>query len=283
MSCKPLKGRLAILTGASGTIGTAIAANLAAKGCNLVLSYFVPESAPATEDLSEALQSKYGIKAFDVRGDLATPTGPADLVRAVKKHFTEREPNKPFQIDILLNVAGIALNNKLPEIKVSEFDTTFRINVLAPLMLVQAVQPHLPTDRSGRIISVSSISAHCGFVGQAVYGGTKSAIEGMTRVWARELAEHATVNCVTPGPVEGPLYASNTDEFKREAKGWIEHTPLMRVRSGIDPENVIQDAKTTGGRPAYANEVAGIIAMLCLPDAAWCTGQVVCANGGMLM
>ncbi|KAG6355792.1 hypothetical protein INS49_003758 [Diaporthe citri] len=281
MSYKPLEGRLAVLTGASGR--TAIADNLASKGCNLVLSYFVPESAPAAEDLSIALQSKYGIKAFDVRGDLAKPTGPADLVSAVKKHFTELEPNKPFQIDVLLNVAGIALNNKLPDIKASEFDTTFRINVLAPLMLVQAVQPYLPKDRSGRIISVSSISAHCGFVGQAVYGGTKSAIEGMTRVWARELSENATVNCVTPGPVEGPLYASNTDEFKREAKGWIEHTPLMRVRSGIDPDDVVEEAKTTGGRPAYAHEVAGIIAMLCLPDAAWCTGQVVCANGGMLM
>ncbi|KAI3395862.1 hypothetical protein diail_799 [Diaporthe ilicicola] len=250
MAYRPLEGKLALLTGASGTIGTAIAANLASKGCNLVLSYFVPDAAPLTEDLSIALQSKYDIEAFDVRGDLAKADGPGDLVDAVKKHFTELQPNKPFQIDIVLNVAGIALNNKLPDIKVSEFDTTFRINVLAPLMLVQAVQPYLPKDRSGRIISVSSISAHCGFVGQTVYGGTKSAIEGMTRVWARELSENATVNCVTPGPVEGPLYASNTDEFKREAKGWIEHTPLMRVRSGIDPEDVIQEAKTTGGRPA---------------------------------
>ncbi len=71
---------------------------------------------------------------------------------------------------------------------------------------MQAAQPHLPKDRSGRIINISSVSSSCGFVGQSVYGGTKAALEAMTWTWARELAENCTaVNGVNPGPVEGPM------------------------------------------------------------------------------
>lgn len=152
-----------------------------------------------------------------------------------------------------------------------------------PLLLLQAVAPYLPRDRSGRIVNLSSISSECGFLGQSIYGGSKAALEGMTRVWARELSERATVNAINPGPVEGPMYAANSDEFKAGIKGWIEHAPLMRARAGVDADEVVEEAKTSGGRPGYTAEIAGIVGMLCTPDAAWCTGQVVCANGGLLM
>jgi NAD(P)-dependent dehydrogenase (short-subunit alcohol dehydrogenase family) len=66
---------------------------------------------------------------------------------------------------------------------------------------MKAAMPYLPTDRSGRIVNVSSVSSTMGFVGQSVYGGTKAALDSMTRTWARELAERATVNSVNPGPV----------------------------------------------------------------------------------
>lgn len=78
-------------------------------------------------------------------------------------------------------------------------------------------------------------------------------------------------------------YAANSDEFKAAIKGWIEHAPLMRAREGIDAPEVVEAAEAEGGRPAYTSEIAGIVGMLCTPDAAWCTGQVVCANGGLLM
>lgn len=148
---------------------------------------------------------------------------------------------------------------------------------------MQAAAPYLPTDRSGRVVNLSSISSECGFLGQSIYGASKAALEAMTRVWARELSERATVNAINPGPVEGPMYAANSDEFKAGIKGWIEHAPLMRARTGIDADDVVEEAKTGGGRPAYTSEIAGIAGMLCTPDAAWCTGQVVCANGGLLM
>ena len=245
-----------------------------------MLNYTSASSASLTSDLSKSLESKHGIKTLGVQADLGTPQGPADLVAAVKQHFSD---SGAFQIDIIVNNAGVALNNKIPEVQVSEFETTYKVNVLGPLLLIQAAQPYLPNDRSGRIINLSSVSSSTGFIGQSVYGGSKAAVEAMTRTWARELSERATVNAINPGPVLGPMYAANTDEFKAGIKGWIEHTPLMRARQGIDADELVEDAKTSGGRPAYTSEVAGIVGMLCSEDAAWCTGQVVCANGGMLM
>lgn len=177
----------------------------------------------------------------------------------------------------------MAYNNKIPDIQISDFDASYKVNVLGPLLLVQAAQPYLPTDRSGRIVNLSSVSAGCGFVGQSVYGGTKAALEAMTRTWARELSENCTVNAINPGPVLTDMYDRNTEEFKRLIKPFIEHSPLMRAREGVDAQSIVEDAKTSGGRPAYPEEVAGVIGMLCLPEAGWVTGQVVSANGGMLM
>jgi NAD(P)-dependent dehydrogenase (short-subunit alcohol dehydrogenase family) len=106
----------------------------------------------------------------------------------------------------------------------------------------------------------------------------------MTRTWSRELAERATVNAINPGPVEGPMYrTANSEEFLEGIKGWIMHTPLMAAREGVDSPEALQEAKEGGGRLAKTSEIAGIVGMLCGEDAAWCTGQVVCANGGMLM
>lgn len=265
-------------------IGAAIAENLASKGCNLILNYTSRSSTSLTEALSKRLQGQYGIQTWGVQADLGTPKGPAALVAATKEHvLSSKQPPPNFQIDIIVNNAGVAKNDKLPDVKPEDFDFTFKVNVLGPLLLMQAAAPYLPTDRSGRVVNLSSISSECGFLGQSVYGGSKAALEAMTRVWARELSERATVNAINPGPVEGPMYAANSDEFKAGIKGWIEHAPLMQVRKGVDADEVLEDAKTSGGRPAYTTEVAGIVGMLCTPDAAWCTGQVVCANGGLLM
>ena len=77
----------------------------------------------------------------------------------------------------------------------------YNVNVLAPLLLTQAVAPFLPNDRSGRIVNVSSVSSSIGYEGQSIYAGTKAALEGMTRTWSRELYRNCTVNAVNPGPV----------------------------------------------------------------------------------
>lgn len=221
------------------------------------------------------------MKACAISADLGTPEGPKQLIEAAKAAFADADGK--FQIDILVNNAGVAANNPLPKITVDQFDISYRVNVLGPLLVTQAAEPYLPYDRSGRIVNLSSVSSSAGFVEQSVYGGTKAALEAMTRTWARELSERCTVNAINPGPVLGEMYASNSDEFKRDIRSWILNAPLMRARRGIDADELVDDAEISGGRPAYVEEIAAVVAMVCSPDSAWSTGSVVNANGGMIM
>lgn len=197
---RPLEGKLAIVTGASRGIGEAIAENLASKGANLVLNYTSTSSEKSANELASKLESEYSVSCLVVQADMGAPTDPSHLVTTVKNHFSHPKTGK-FQIDIIINNAGVASNDKLADIKIEDFEWCYRINVLGPLLLMQATQDYLPHDRSGRIVNVSSISSTAGFVGQSVYGGTKAALESMTRTWARELSERATVNAINPGPV----------------------------------------------------------------------------------
>ncbi|KAI1133480.1 short-chain dehydrogenase [Nemania abortiva] len=278
-----LEGKLAIVTGASRGIGKAIASKLASYGANIVLGCTSQSSKPNVEALAKALESKHGVKTLSIQADLGTVEGPQSFIEMIKNRSTLLKPDGSFQIDILVNNAGVIYNNPLPSVTVDQFEISYRVNVLGPLLLTQAAEPYLPRDRSGRIVNISSVCSTAGFEEQSVYGGTKAALEAMTRTWARELSERCTVNAINPGPVLTEMYASNTPEFKSKLKGWIENTPLMHVRPGVDRQELVDDAATAGGRPAYVGEIAGIVAMLVGEDAAWCTGQVVCANGGMLL
>jgi 3-oxoacyl-[acyl-carrier protein] reductase len=213
---------------------------------------------------------------------MGDPTGPAHVINTAKNHFSHPKTGK-FQIDIVVNSAGVARDASLAKVQISDFEWCYRINVLGPLLLVQTALPYLPHDRSGRVVNVSSISSSEGFVGQSVYGGTKAALEAMTRTWARELAERATVNAINPGPVKTDMWAKTTPQFKESMQPFVKQAPLQAIRPFIDDEDLVKDAEILGGRPAYPSEIAGIVGMLCLEDSGFCTGQVVCANGGMRM
>lgn len=188
-----------------------------------------------------------------------------------------------FQIDIVINNAGVAKDSRIEDIRVEDFERLYRINVMGPIRVMQAVLPYLAYDRSGRVVNVSSVSSSEGFIGQSVYGGTKAALEAMTRTWARELAERATVNAINPGPVKTDMWSEVSPGFVERIRPFVQQTPLQAVRPGIDDEDLVKGAEILGGRPAYVEEIAGIVGMLCTTDSAFCTGQVICANGGMRM
>ncbi|CZR67014.1 related to 3-oxoacyl-[acyl-carrier-protein] reductase [Phialocephala subalpina] len=278
----PLSGKLALITGASRGIGAAIARNIASKGASIVLNYTSDSSASQCEALKQELESKYPTTCLPVQADIGHPSGPTSLVKVVNNHFNSSS-SEPFQIDIIINNAGVASNATIEDFKVADFDWMYRINVLGPLLLMQAVLTYLPSDRSGRVVNLSSISSTEGFIGQSVYGGTKAALEAMTRTWARELAERCTVNAINPGPVKTDMWDRMPPEHRGGLKSWTSHSPLAVVREGVDDEDLVREANFVGGRPAYAHEIASIVAMLCSEDSAWCTGQVICANGGMRM
>ena len=244
------------------------------------MNYTSDSSNSLTESLASKLQSLHSIRALPVQADIGSPNGPAHLITTAKNHFSHPKTGK-FVIDILINNAGISENVPLQDITVEGFHRQYNINVLGPILLMQAALPYLPHDRSGRVVNLSSVSASMGFSQQTIYGGTKAAVEAMTRTWARELAERATVNSVNPGPVKTDMYGAVGSEFEAQMKPFIQNAPLQRAREGIDDEALVKDVEKAGGRPGYDWEVAGVVAMLCGADSGWCTGSVVCANGGL--
>ncbi|RMY44141.1 hypothetical protein D0865_10755 [Hortaea werneckii] len=226
-----LEGKVAIVTGGSRGIGAATCENLASKGASLIINYTSDSSTEKAEKLAQQLQTTYGVKCLPVQADMGSENGPAHIVDRAVNNFSHPKSRK-FQIDIVINNAGVASKMLLEDCTSEEFARLYNVNVRGPLLLMKAVQPHLPTDRSGRVVNVSSVSAALGFHEDAMYGGTKAALEAMTR---------------TPG---------------------------------VDSKEFVDNASFAGGRPAYEDEVAGVIAMLCTPDSGWCTGSTICANGG---
>ncbi|RAL65275.1 hypothetical protein DID88_000845 [Monilinia fructigena] len=249
-SYRPLDGKLAIVTGSSRGIGAAIAEKLASKGAKLVLNYTSNSSSALAIELSKASKEKHNIKTLVVQADVSEKSGAETIISSAKSHFSDSQSGN--------------------------FRSIFWSITLAAL-------DYLPYDRSGRIINISSVSSSEGFLGQTVYGGTKAAVDAMTRTWARELNNRATVNSVNPGPVKTDMWDATTAEFKKNLKPWIESTPGSEIRPEVDDQDLVNDAPIVGGRPAYTHEIAGVVGMLSTSDSVWCTGQVVCANGGLVL
>lgn len=294
----PHDGKLAIITGGSRGIGAAVARNLASKGCSLLLVYTSDSSTAPTQALCEELTSAYGVRCVPVQADLSNPTRSAPyIVSSARNHFSHPVTGK-FQIDFLINNAGIAGNKLLNDpdegpIEETQFDRIYRVNVLAPLLLTQACAPSLPTDRSGRIVNVSSVSSSIGYEGQSIYAGSKAALEAMTRTWSRELADRCTVNAVNPGPAWGDMYARAGSKFWNINQPYVDTAPLAKydgndevkakAGKGAEEFDTIVREGMGGRRPGFTEEIAGVIGMLCSKESGWTTGSVICANGGMRM
>ncbi|RAL11555.1 SDR family NAD(P)-dependent oxidoreductase [Aspergillus homomorphus CBS 101889] len=304
-----LAGKLAIITGGSRGIGEAIAHNLARKGCSLLLNYTSDSSRARTESLCQQLAREHSIRCVPVQADLSDPAPAIEHILSVARHefastsssssssssTSNQQQPQPLTIDILINNAGVSQDRFLNDtakgaIDAEYFNWHYTINVLAPLLLTQAVAPYLPrhAPRAGRIVNISSVSSALGFGGQSVYGGTKAALEAMTRTWARELADFATVNAVNPGPVIGDMYFATGEEFWKQMQGFQDATPLSKMLEDDKQLDALSEEqkrlireKMGGRRPGFTGEVAGVVGMLCTEDAGWCTGSVVCANGGL--
>ncbi|KAJ3459696.1 hypothetical protein FSOLCH5_013895 [Fusarium solani] len=279
---RPLEGKLAIVTGAFRGIGAAITKNLAAKGAHVLGVYTSDSSTKTAQEMIASLSNQHDVKIVAVKADLNSSEAAAShIIETAKSQFSD--PNGNLVINILVNNAGVGGDYALGQVPVAEFHRIYAVNVLAPIMVTQAVLPFLPHDRSGRIVNISSVASSMGFKTHTLYGGTKAALEAMTRTWARELAERATVNAVNPGPVEGDMYWAAGEDFWKQLEPFQLATPLSAVREGVDPPELtkLANEKMAGRRPAYWAEIASIVGMLCGDESAWCTGSVVCANGGL--
>lgn len=261
--------------------------------------YASDASKESVETLCKTLSEQHSVRCLAVQADLSQPSrSVTHIISTAQNNFSHPITGR-FQIDILINNAGVAGDKMLNDkengpIEEAQFHRMYDINVLAPLLLTQACEPHLPTDRSGRIINVSSVSSAIGYPGQSIYAGTKAAIEAMTRTWSRELAERCTVNCVNPGPVWGDMYEKAGERFWKGNQPFVDVAPLTaycteseeKAKAGEGQEEkfdrIVREGMG-GRRPGFPSEIAGVVGMLCSEESGWTTGSVISSNGGMVM
>ena len=242
-----LSGKVALVTGASGGIGGAIAKALHAQGASVVLSGTRAEAL-------EFLKAELGSRAFAVTSNLANP---ADVEELPKK----AEAAAGGSIDILVNNAGITRDNLFLRMKDEEWDQVLAVNLTAAFKLSRAVLRGMMKKRWGRIVSITSVVGATGNPGQANYAAAKAGLAGMTKSLAAEVASrNVTVNCVAPGMIATAM----TDVLTEDQKAAI----MTRIPSG---------------HLGSGNDVAAAVVYLASDEAAYVTGQTLHVNGGMAM
>jgi 3-oxoacyl-[acyl-carrier protein] reductase len=244
-----LKGKVAIVTGASKGIGAAIAKSLAAEGAAVVVNY---ASSRAGADAVVAAIGAAGGKAVAVQGDVSKAADARAIADAAVKHFGK--------LDILVNNSGVYEFGPLEDITEEHFHKQFNVNVLGLLLTTQAAAKHM--SDGGSIINIGSLVTRIVPPTSAVYTATKGAVDAITGVLSRELGPRKIrVNAVNPGMVEteGTHTAGFIgSEFEADA---VAHTPLARI-----------------GQP---NDIASIVTFLASDDAQWLTGEHLFAGGGL--
>jgi 3-oxoacyl-[acyl-carrier protein] reductase len=240
-----LAGRTALVTGATGAIGGAIAAGLAAQGARVAVS---GTRADALADVAASLP-----------GSVALPCRLDDLqaVEALVPAALEALGG----LDILVNNAGITRDNLAMRMKDSEWDEVMRVNLEAAFRLARAALRPMMKARHGRIISITSIVGVTGNPGQANYAAAKAGLIGMTKALAAEVASrNVTVNCIAPGFIRSAM----TDALAEAQKAAL----FARIPSG------------RLGEPA---DVAAAAVFLASDEASYMTGATLHVNGGMAM
>ena len=239
--------KVAVITGASGGIGAAVARRLAAQGCYVVLGYC--RSREKAESLCRELREAGG-EAVSFRADLTKAEEAKALIDFAVQQYGH--------LDILVNNAGISQIKLFTDITPEEWRQMFAANVDGIYHCCRAAVPYLVQQHSGTIINVSSIWGLCGASCEVHYSASKAAVIGFTQALAKELAPSGiTVNCVAPGVIDTDMNAMHGGDVMQSL---ADETPLERI-----------------GR---ADEVADSILYLCSEKASFVTGQVLGVTGG---
>ncbi|MGB0625437.1 MAG: 3-oxoacyl-ACP reductase FabG [Alphaproteobacteria bacterium] len=241
-----LTDKTALVTGATGGIGEAIARALHSRGAAVVIS-------GTRAERLESLAADLGDKCFVAAANLSEPDAPDALVKAA----TEAAGG----VDILVNNAGLTRDNLAMRMKDEEWQQVIDVNLSASFRLSRAVLRGMMKSRWGRIVTITSVVGATGNPGQANYAASKAGLTGMSKALAQEVASRGvTVNCIAPGFIETPM----TDVLSDDQKA----TLLDRIPSG---------------RLGLPEDVAASVAYLASEEASYVTGQTLHVNGGMAM
>ena len=241
-----LTGKTALLTGATGGIGRAIAKTLYAQGANLILTDISVEAL-------EKFKAELGDRVAVFAGNITEEKDLKSLVKFAEQHFGN--------IDILINNAGITKDTLSMRMTDDMWEAVLKVNLTAGFRLTREVLPQMMKKRWGRIISMASIVGVIGNVGQANYAASKAGLIAMTKSIAGEVAGRGiTANCIAPGFIATPMTENLPDNVKQ---AMLDRIPMKRM-----------------GTP---QDIANVVAFLVSDESAYITGQTINVNGGMLM
>lgn len=241
-----LSGRKALVTGASGGIGGAIARALHAQGATVAIS-------GTRREALEALAGELNERVHVTPADLGSAESVEALVPAAEAALGG--------LDILVNNAGVTRDNLFLRMKDEEWETVLAVNLTATFRLTRAAVKGMMRRRFGRIVNIGSVVGTTGNAGQGNYAASKAGLIGMTKALAQEVASrNITANCVAPGFITSPM----TDALNDKQRDAILTT-------------------VPAGRLGGGEEVAAAVVYLVSNEAAYVTGQTLHVNGGMAM
>jgi 3-oxoacyl-[acyl-carrier protein] reductase len=241
-----LKGKVAVVTGASRGIGRGIAERLAKDGAAIVVNY--------TKSADEAEKVVAGIKAHG--GTARAVQADVSKVDDIRRLF--QETKKVFgRLDILINNAGIFWAKPIVDTTEEEYDRMFAVNTKGQFFALQEAAKHMADG--GRIVNISTGGTKLAFPGISIYGASKSALEFFTKVAAKELgSKNITVNTVSPGYTETDMLSD--PQFRTIG---VQASPLGRLGTPVD--------------------IAQVVSFVVSDDAGWITGDTIQAGGGVAM
>jgi 3-oxoacyl-[acyl-carrier protein] reductase len=241
-----LTGKKALVTGATGGIGAAIARALAGAGAQVGIS-------GRNEDKLKSLAAELGDKAVVLAADLSGADAAADLMKRAEEAMG--------QVDILVNNAGLTRDNLSMRMSDEQWQEVIDVNMTATFKLAKAAQRGMMKRRHGRIINIASVVGVTGNPGQCNYVASKAGMIGWSKAMAQEIASrNITVNCIAPGFIATPMTDVLTDDQKAKINANI---PMARMGS--------------------AEDIAAAALFLAADEAGYVTGQTIHVNGGMAM
>lgn len=245
-----LKGKTAVVTGASRGIGREIALSMARAGANIAV--VCAKSLDAADSVCQAARA-LGVKAEPYLCDVASFEDTAALTKRILDDFGS--------VDILVNNAGITKDGLILRMTDEDFDRVVDVNLKGAFNMTRHLCAHFVRRRFGRIINITSVSGLCGNAGQANYSAAKAGLIGLTKATARELSGRGvTCNAIAPGFIDTDMTAALPDDMRREAGKAI---PMKRMGT--------------------ASEVAPLAVFLAGDGASYITGEVIRVDGGMCM